>query len=481
MSQGNIRPIESPAFSPASAKYGRLLPPPLIGASNFDERALRDLGLSMIDRGDLKEIGNPDIPAAYTYFGQFVDHDLTLDLVSTFEAEIDSTATRNFRTAALELDSLYGQGPHDAPHLFDQAQPGCFRLGRVLQADRGDDLKFDLPRLEDGTPLLADRRNDENLLISQLTVAFLRLHNHWVGAASHQDWRTRHEAARQKLRWHYQWVVLKDYLRRIVGQSLVDDILLNGRRLYDPLDAAAEAFIPVEFSGAAFRFGHCQVRGRYQINRNLPKRFIPTFPALPMSDRYEVPEENDVRTSLRGGPVRQQDVVDWSLLVGNGIDVQFSNRIRPSLSDPLRGLPGEVLRDGSDNGVLSVRNLLRGARLRLPDGRAAAMFAAALISSSEIRVLEEPEIWAGFEHYRLDHVPLWFYVLREAEQPRGNGCRLAGLGARIVAETLIGVLQKDPYSILRGGSDFRPDPLLMRDGEFDLECLLRAAGMKFGA
>lgn len=478
MSQGGIRPIKSPAFSPASAKYGRLLPPPLIGGRVDSTKALRNLGLAMIESAGRPSIDNDRVPAAYTYFGQFIDHDLTLDLVSTFEAEIDQTASRNFRTAALELDSLYGLGPHGSPFLYRQRFRDQFRLGEVRDATDGGDLELDLPRLEDGTALIADPRNDENLLVSQLTVAFLRLHNRFADEQTDKDWRDRHKAAKQMLRWHYQWVVLNDYLPRVVGEQFVRDLLSSNRRLYDPIDEAQEAFIPIEFSVAAFRFGHSQVRASYRINAQTQES-VPTFPAPPLPDRFELPGVTKPRPSLQGGPVRQRDVVNWSFLIGEGDDVQRSLRIGPRLSEPLRALPVDLLRDAPERGVLAVRNLLRGAHLRLPDGRAAAMFAAALISTSEIQPLDEATIWSSFEPYRLAEVPLWFYILREAELHGDSGRRLAGLGARIVAETIIGVLQKDPCSILRDGKNFEPRPDLMHQGKFDLEALLRAAGMPF--
>lgn len=478
MTQGLLRQIDKAAFSPTCAKYGRLLPPPLIGGGVDSEVELRNLGFAMLERDGLPSIGNDKIPAAYTYFGQFIDHDLTLDLVSTFEAEIDPPATRNFRTASLELDSLYGLGPHGSPFLYCQRSLDRFRLGEVRNATRAGELELDLPRLEDGTALIADPRNDENLLVSQLTVAFLRLHNRFAAEQPEKDWRDRHKAAKQLLRWHYQWVVLNDYLPRIVGKQLVEDLLNGHRRLYDPLDEAQEAFIPVEFSAAAFRFGHSQIRASYAINADTQGQ-VPTFPATRSPDPFALPDVTKPRPSLQGGPVRQRDVVDWSLLVGGGERVQKSLRIGPRLSEPLRALPFDVLRDSPKQGVLAVRNLRRGAALRLPDGRAAAMFAAALISTSEIRPLDEAQIWSAFEQYRLAEVPLWFYILREAEVHGDDGRRLAGLGARIVAETIVGVLQKDPRSILGDGKRFAPSEALLHDGKFDLEALLRAADMPF--
>ena len=91
-------------------KFGRMFPKlePLI----IDDDPLFELGTAMKDAAPTDTAGdNPDIPGGFTYLGQFVDHDITLDLTPLDQQTADPLATQNFRTPALDLDSLYGPGP----------------------------------------------------------------------------------------------------------------------------------------------------------------------------------------------------------------------------------------------------------------------------------------------------------------------------------------------------------------------------------
>ncbi|MDP3293876.1 MAG: peroxidase family protein [Nevskia sp.] len=258
------------SYQPGSARFGRMFPTSL-PVADWEDTELILLGLQMIESPKQLNADNCKIPAAYTYFGQFVDHDLTLDLVSSFERKVDPLCLRNFRTAALELDSVYGAGPHAAPYLYEGKDKGRLRLGTVREPldhfDPLPDLAFDVPRWADDVPVIADARNDENLFVNQLQVALIRFHNRiydTLKASSHPD---PFAEAQQLVRLHYQHVVLRDYLPKIVSQKLIDDIFEHGRRLYDPAKCAHEAFMPIEFSTAAFRFGHAMVRNKYQIKR----------------------------------------------------------------------------------------------------------------------------------------------------------------------------------------------------------------------
>ena len=94
---------------------------------------LKALGQTMEDVGRPEELGpeDPDagdssVAAVYTYFGQFVDHDITFDPVSSLERLNDPDALVNFRTPRFDLDSVYGRGPLDEPFLYDDNDLGRF-------------------------------------------------------------------------------------------------------------------------------------------------------------------------------------------------------------------------------------------------------------------------------------------------------------------------------------------------------------------
>src|SRR5262249_4606722 len=152
--------------------------------------------------------------AGFTYLGQFIDHDLTFDPNSKLERENDPDALVDFRTPRLDLDSLYGDGPADNPFLY-QDDGVHFLLG-LNQA-----FEEDLPRnsAEARRALIGDPRNDENLIVSQLHLAFLKYHNRVVDALR----AIRPELSGEKLfgearrivRWHYQWIVIHEFLRAI--------------------------------------------------------------------------------------------------------------------------------------------------------------------------------------------------------------------------------------------------------------------------
>ncbi|MBL9101690.1 MAG: hypothetical protein JNL82_12075 [Myxococcales bacterium] len=455
------------------------------------------LGKTMMEAAAVMDdpAGDSAIPAAYTYLGQFIDHDVTLEALSAALPDLTApglrpmaladarTLLRNARTASLDLDSVYGL---PAPRSGDQMVLGTVsptvNNNPPLARPPGKDDLNDLPREarsedpeHDRAALIGDPRNDENTIISQLHVAFLRAHNAIVARGHGFD------EAGVLLRQHYQHVVIHDFLRRIVDPALVDRILQYGNRFYD---AMAEPFyLPLEFTVAAYRFGHTMVRGAYDFNLNFNRTRggIPATLQLLFTFTAFSGQLGDFAT------LPHNWIVEWPELIGDGPEVEKTRRLDTRLVEPLFTLPQiDGQPEPGDRGRLAVRNLLRGYLLRMPTGQAvaralgvapltaaeleavAASVPAAPGGESQLDVLRS----AGF----LERTPLWFYVLAEAASV-GDGQRLGPVGGTIVAEVLIGLVRRSKDSILRTYG-WRPTlPSARGDGHFDLSDLLRLAGV----
>lgn len=368
---------------------------------------------------------NPRIRAGYTFLGQFIDHDLTLDTTSILEQQIDPMAVTNFRTPAFELDSLYGMGPRVQPYLYEKGS------GRLLLGDGG----LDLQRNGSEVAIIGDPRNDENVIISQLHRLFAAFHNAVWDGLSDIGANERFEEAQRIVRWHYQWIVIHEFLRRTVGKRAMDWAMETPFEF----DADCGPFMPLEFSVAAYRFGHSQVRPGYLLSRpgDTP-RGAAIFP--------EAVDDPDFSRDLRGGRVVPAELrVDWEAFFGP--TAQASKRIDTLISTPLLRLPQTVTGDAAPMNSLAVRNLQRGVDAGLPSGQSVA-------AHLELEPLSDAEIWRGVEG-GAGPAPLWFYCLREAET-RTGGARLAGVGARIVARTFLALMRADRASYLTQEPGWRP-------------------------
>jgi hypothetical protein len=436
----------------------------LLPESSETPAKLAALAQTMKDANPGSPDGDSNIPAAYTYFGQFVDHDITLEAVSApLPSLIDPKLAplplkeirkriRNTRTATLDLDSVYSSpAPRDGDKMrLGKVTPLNGQSAPSLRPPGKDDFN-DLPREpriddqeRDRAALSGDPRNDENLIVGQLHVAFLRAHNKLI------DQGKSFNEARTILRQHYQHIVLQDFLRRIADPHIVDRVFLHGNCVYDALDEPF--FLPLEFSAAAYRFGHSMVRAGYNFNLNFNFSGAPgTLPAsLELLFTF---------TALSGqlgdfDTVPDNWIIQWENIIdlGSSDNVQKARRIDTQIANPLFNLPG--VQGTPEQGlasVLAARNLLRGYLLRIPTGQAVA---GAL--SMEPLTPDQIEAAAGSDDQRkalrdgrfLERTPLWYYILVESAA-QANGQHLGPVGSLIVAEVLTGLARKSKNSILR--------------------------------
>jgi hypothetical protein len=469
-------------------RFGRLFPtlPPFAADTPRLRDALSELGAKggPMDAGDdlsdpitlitdpamsAANPNNPRMTAGFTFLGQFVDHDMTFDPTSSLARRQDPEAIRNFRIPALDLDNVYGGGPVAAPYLYDATVDG----GRTTLLTEGipgsgavsvaNATRFDVPRNSQGTALIGDPRNDENIVVSQFHLALLRFHNQVVADVRAEldigftDCEIFGEAQRV-VRWHYQWLVIHEFLVRTVGGRLVHDVLQNGPRHFKWRN---DPYIPVEFSVGAYRFGHSQVRPSYRANFGTsatdPSR---QFFALIFDPASGDPADPD---DLRGGRRAARRFVDWQTFFDFGDRRARPNKkIDTKLSTPLFDLMGQA--PGQETS-LATRNLLRSLTMKVPSGQRVA-------KAMNESVLPAADL-ADLEDFHLEkRTPLWFYVLREAEV-MANGERLGPVGGRIVAEVIIGLIRGDRQSYLRQEPYWTPT--YETGGSFSTVDLLRAA------
>ncbi|MGQ0575191.1 MAG: peroxidase family protein [Pseudonocardia sp.] len=448
--------------------------------------ALNELGAAMVEHAP-PDPRNAPIAPIHTYWGQFVDHDLTAgtDGDTTISirdeplpplppAEVTALLT-NARNPALNLDSVYGDGPFARPVLGKIAVPyqagdrAKLEIGELSVAGGGGvvvppvaDRARDLPRVA-RVAQIGDSRNDENLVVAQLHLAFLRFHNNavdWVRINEHE--RTGVGAvfarARELTRWTYQWLCVHDFLTTVTSAGTVDEVLAGEGDLLG-LAGRERPYMPLEFSVAAFRFGHSMIRGAYDWNRNFG------FPGDVFQPRSTL---NQLFQFTGGGGFigDAQNLPDnwpaeWDRFVE--LDDLFPIRSARPIDTHLAGPLADMIKEGTDANLtarvrallkhLARRNLLRGFRLGLPTGQAvAAALGVPALTAAELTDGVDQAILDALEKGGFDaRTPLWFYVLRESEV-RTRGDALGPVGSRIVAETIIGQIRHDPGSYLNAAS-----------------------------
>lgn len=421
------------------SSFGRMFPdlPPL---NSQTPQQLADLAQTQLDpNADSENNQDPEMTSIYTYFGQFVDHDLTLDTSPSPTTTVDPTTLRNGRTFKFDLDSVYGGGPSVSPQLFE-ADAQHFKV----QTPNPNGV-IDLPRNPDGSAILVEQRNDENEVISQIHTAFLLLHNSFI------DQGMSFAEAQRRTILLYQTIVYRELLPHFVGQPAIDAARTD-RSLYKPGNPASP-MTPVEFSVAAYRFGHSMVRRAYELTNTTGK--IQVFSAT-------LPD-------LRGGrnlPAGRQ--IDW----GNFVHelsrpdnltpishVNQSRKIDTLISSSLFVLPIPGA-EASGSNVLAFRNLVRAKFYDMPSGQDVAR-------ALNVPVITPEELNLGPAF--ANGTPLWYYILAESSRTE-DGKQLGPVGAKIVASVFVRLLQIDRDSILRGNRNFTPQT-------FEFDDLFIAAGL----
>jgi len=345
------------------------------------EAEMRAFAQSAMSESDIQsQADNTNLPAGYTYFGQFVDHDITFDPTSSLQRQNDPEKLHNFRTPRLDLDCLYGEGPEDEPFMYDQKRKGMFLIGKVHNfADDGSLIEItnepDLPRNAQGSALIGDKRNDENVIVSQFQLSMLRLHNAIYGELIGQDYNDldaefnfdlhAFEEAQRILRWFYQYVVWNDYVGRLVADRILnavlpkeDGLLVYKGRFYNWSD---DPFIPIEFAVAAYRYGHTLVRPGYQVNLNSDVG-LGFGTELPI---FAGPGGGQDLSGFKFMPQKHTVQWDWyfDFQTGGGFP-QLARRIDPALSPAVAHIP-----DGKGgSNPLAALNLLRSWRMGIPKG-----------------------------------------------------------------------------------------------------------------
>ena len=568
---GGVKPAALPKKAVFEGRFGRMFP--TVAGSSYDTTALTFLGLKMTsDPERLSRIPtdyeyhlpaaaaestsdgeeNSGIAAGYTYFGQFIDHDITFDPVSSLQGKNDPDALVDYRSPALDLDCLYGRGPADQPYMYEK-DGRTFRLGRILTQGfdpHAPKTARDLPRFKGNAPdddrparaLIGDRRNDENVIVSQLQGVFLRFHNRLAMSEVNKD--KPFEEIQKLVRWHYQWAVLNDYLPTIVGPETMKKVwpdwtptgsggALPQLQFYDAV--RKDAYIPIEFSSAAYRFGHSMVRPIYRLNTRLSGGKDPHPQAATMREVND--QHIDGRFFVFAGVQERglngfdefpsQWAIDWSLFFAingsgsrTGKDrVQPAYKIDTSIVNPLGFLPEfsvdpfgqggdlpiEALqskeKDSANPSNLAVRNLWRGNSMRLPSGQALAeALNEQKIPTEELVVGKaqmnddgtiDENLLSSFDELAalINDSPLWYYVLAEAnaqwrrdskgmspEKANSVPITLGPVGGRIVAETLVGLVMADKgNSYLTVDPNWKPTLLNSTTGTFGVADLVKYA------
>jgi hypothetical protein len=428
--------------------YSRLFTKPARPIPRDQEDKLIELGKAM--HYEVEREGTLTPRVGYTYFGQFVGHDLTHDTTPLEGPYAAPERTANYRTPSFDLDHIYGGGPEKSPFLYEGDEGAeTFKIGFTTPTG----YRRDLP-VEHGMVLigdLQDRRNLDNLILRQLHVVFLKFHNEairqlgsyprTITGAENLGPGTLFERARRLVRWHYQWIIRHDFLPRILHTGVWE---YQERKIFRQPKAGESYAVPIEFSLAAFRFGHSMVRNAYRLNCRQKRVLIGELMAL----------------GQKASPVPDDYLIEWGTFF-DGLPTSgpqaSSSYIDTSVSRAMHGLSPGTIRlanrlEPPDPSNLPVRTLLRGARAGLPSGQevAEALLAQGRITPDDCltasQLTQDTCDRSGSvlrEAGLTNNTPLFYYLLKEAELAAA-GLLLGPIGSHIVSEVIQGALEADP-------------------------------------
>lgn len=427
--------------------YSRLFQKPAGPITKSQEAGLIRLGQAMCYEVEREGTLTPRV--GFTYFGQFLGHDLTHDVTPLDGPYSDPERTPNYRTATFDLDHIYGDGPQQSPYLYEgETGAETFKIGATTPTG----YLRDLP-VNHGTVLigdLQDRRNLDNLILRQLHVVFLKFHNEAIkqvgsesALASLEELGpgTLFERTQRLVRWHYQWIIRHDFLPRILHTDVWNH---QKRRNINRPEPEKSYSVPIEFSLAAFRFGHSMVRNAYRLNCRQKRVVIGDLMALGQS----------------ASPIPDDYLIEWGTffdgMPSSGPQAS-SNYIDTSISRAMHGLSPDTIRlsdsrESPDPSNLPVRTLLRGARAGLPSGQevAEALLAQGRIKPNDrlttSQLTQDTCDQSGTVLHQTgleQNTPLFYYLLKEAEL-NGEGTTLGPIGSHIVSEVIQGALEADP-------------------------------------
>ena len=442
------------AMSQATAKghYSRLFRKPAEPLGPDEEFKLVELGTAMRYGKEREGTLTPRI--GYTYFGQFVGHDLTYDSTPLAGPYAEPKKTPNFRTATFDLDHVYAGGPVGSPYLYEGNEGAeTFKIGATVPTGYRRDLPIARGHLLIGD--LQDKRNVDNLLLRQLHVLFLKFHNEAIrqlqtnpeikNLANSLGEGSLFERARRLVCWHYQWIIRHDYLPRILHNDV-----WHYQKRRAPATPGREFSVPIEFALAAFRFGHSMVRNAYRLNCRHKRVLIGELMEL----------------GQKAEPISDDDLVEWGTFF-DGLPTSgppaSSSFIDTSVSLAMHGLSAGTIRlanrlEAIDPSNLPVRTLLRGARAQLPSGQEAAEALAAegkigaddRLTASQLTTDTCNCSGSVLNKNQLErNTPLFYYVLKEAEL-KGEGVTLGPVGSHIVSEVIQNALEADPEGYISG-------------------------------